>query len=167
MDSLILNYRQVCQMLQQDPKTVKKYHQQENDPLPILEKATNGKAHKYDANAVLEWYSRRRINNLVTTDEGAVIDYERERARLTKAQADAQELKNEIARKEVAPVKMLEWALSEVALMAKNTFESIPLKIKNRVPQLKASEVEIIKREIVKVQNGFANCQIDWDRYGQ
>lgn len=95
--------------------------------------------------------------------EKSDIDFFKARARLIKEQADAQELKNQIMREEVAPVTTLRDALARVCEQVNSILEAIPLKVKNRVPALKAKDVEIIKREIVKAQNAASHSDIDFD----
>lgn len=106
-----INRQQVAYNLGLTVKTVTKYQTRKNDPLPIHENATHGKANKYDPYKVMEWKVRQELQKLDPEDTGEVIDYEKEKARLTKEQADGQEIKNAIARREVAPVPLLEYCL--------------------------------------------------------
>ena len=93
------------------------------------------------------------------------IDYDLERARLTKEQADGQELKNAQARRELAPIDLIEWTLGRFAAQVCPLLEAIPQKVKRRVPSLKSAEVEIIKREIIKAQNMASKITVNVDAY--
>lgn len=90
-------------------------------------------------------------------------ELERERIRLTRAQAENLELKNEIARSEVAPIELLTHAISNGATQIAAILGSAPLNIKRQIPRLTATEIETIKREIVKAQNAAAHITIDFD----
>lgn len=82
------------------------------------------------------------------------IDFER--YRLTKAQADAQELKNEINRQEVVPTDFATFALSSVAAEASGILDSLPLNLLRKHPELSRVQQENIKRELVKAQNALS-----------
>ena len=92
------------------------------------------------------------------------IDKDFEYARKLRADADAQEMKNAVTRRELAPVDLLEWALASIAEQINSILDSIPLKLKKRVPHLKAAELEIAKREIIKAQNAASKSQLPWDQ---
>ncbi len=98
------------------------------------------------------------------TDDPQFIDKEYEHARKLRADADAQEMKNAVTRRELAPVELLEWALASIAEQVNSILDSIPLKLKKRVPHLKAAELEIAKREIIKAQNAASKAQLPWDQ---
>lgn len=116
-------------------------------------------------------YLRASVNGQVKPDtdddlddERERIDTEYERGRKLKAEADAQEMKNAITRREQAPTPLLEWALAKMAEQVSGVLASIPMKIKKRLPHMKTSEVEIIHREIVKCQNAASKSQLPWDQ---
>ena len=89
---------------------------------------------------------------------------EYEKLRLTRAQADAQELKNEIARAEVAPIDLLKCAMRQAVAQACAILDAVPLSIKRRHPQLETLIIESIKRHIVKAMNAIASMELDMDR---
>lgn len=86
-------------------------------------------------------------------DEGS-IDFER--YRLTKAQADGQELKNELARGEVAPVELQSFVLGKCLAESSGILDTLILNIHRKHPELTAVQLENLKREIVKSQNAIA-----------
>lgn len=79
-----------------------------------------------------------------------------ERYRLTKAQADAQELKNEISRQEVVPVDFASFALAKVAAEASGVLDSLPLNLIRKHPELSKLQQENIKRELAKAMNSLS-----------
>lgn len=81
---------------------------------------------------------------------------EYERYRLTKAQADAQELKNEIARQEVVPVGFATFALSKIAAEVSGILDSLPLNLYRKHPELTTIQQENIKRELAKAMNAMS-----------
>ncbi len=107
---------------------------------------------------VIEWKTERTTGNKKNND------LQQERARLAKEQADGQELKNAVLRKELIPVKMLEFALADISEQVSSILESIPLKVKKNLPKLTASEVEIITREIKKAMNAASRTKIDYEK---
>ncbi|MBK8974112.1 MAG: terminase small subunit [Hahellaceae bacterium] len=86
--------------------------------------------------------------------EPGTIDYER--LRLTRAQADNMEIKNQIARAEVAPIDLIEKVISRTASEAVGILDSLPLTIKRKHPELSTQIIESIKRQTVKAMNAIA-----------
>lgn len=95
----------------------------------------------------------------------SVVEAEREKMLLTREQRIGQELKNAQTRRELAPVKLLEWVIGKVGGQISAHLESVPLLVKKRVPRLSASEIEVIKREIIKAQNMASRMTLDLDEY--
>ncbi len=56
---------------------------------------------------------------------------------------------------------ILEAALTNVCIQIKSVLESIPLKVKQRVPSLNSMEIEIIAKEIIKAQNAASDIRLD------
>lgn len=79
------------------------------------------------------------------------IDYER--YRLTKAQADGQELKNEKDRKEVVEVLFSTFFLSKIAAQIAPILDQIPLQIKRKFPDTPEKMIDSIKSEVITGQN--------------
>lgn len=88
-----------------------------------------------------------------------------EKLRLTKAQAEGQEIKNAQLRKELAPVAVIEWVAGKTGSQISALLAALPLQLKKRNPRLTASDIEIVKREIVKAQNAAAQITVDLDEY--
>jgi phage terminase Nu1 subunit (DNA packaging protein) len=92
-----------------------------------------------------------------------VLDLEAERARLVAAQAVKDETENAVRQGELAPVKVLEFAIGDFAGQTLSIFEGIPAKIKRSLPSLRAREVKILERAINEVRNAVASIQIKFD----
>ncbi|MGY2573746.1 terminase small subunit [Vibrio sp. C8] len=89
-------------------------------------------------------------------EEGSL---EYERYRLTKAQADSQELKNQIATQEVVPADFATYALAKVAAEASGVIDSLPLNIIRKHPELTTIQTENIKRELAKALNALSRLE--------
>jgi phage terminase Nu1 subunit (DNA packaging protein) len=83
-------------------------------------------------------------------------DLDFERLRLTRAQADNMEIKNEIARGQSAPIELITLVLSKVSGEAAGEIDSIPLNVRRKHPALNAQVIEDIKRHCVKAQNAVS-----------
>ena len=134
-----LNQQQIAKSL---GITVSAFARWEVEPVARI-----GKQVFYDVRSVLE-------NRLKKADQsGSNGDIEAERLRLTSAQAEGQELKNELAKGKTAPMEIITLSLSTVAGAASGILDSLPLNIKRQHPELSAQMIEAIKRQCVKAQN--------------
>jgi len=70
-------------------------------------------------------------------------------------------LKNAVMRKESAPIAVLETALGRACSQIAATLDSIPVMVKRRCPKLNATDLAIVKEEIIKCQNIAADTTID------
>lgn len=98
--------------------------------------------------------NRSKAQQVETDLSPGTIDYEK--LRLTKAQADNMELKNQIARAEVAPIELIEKVITRASAEAVGLLDSLPLTIKRKHPDLNTQIIESIKRQTVKAQNAIA-----------
>lgn len=64
----------------------------QNRGMPVAVRRSSPEGNLYDSAACIEWRIRERVSETVTISNGQTLDYEAERARLTKAQADKTEL---------------------------------------------------------------------------
>lgn len=95
------------------------------------------------------------------SSEDSELDLVAERARLAKEQADRIALQNEVTRRELAPVHLIEQVLSQAGARVSGILEAIPGMIKRRLPSLSADEVELITREVAKARNIAAAVSLD------
>ncbi|EPU4359349.1 terminase small subunit, partial [Escherichia coli] len=81
---------------------------------------------------------------------------EYERHRLTRAQADAQELKNARDSAEVVETAFCTFVLSRIAGEIASILDGIPLSVQRRFPELENRHVDFLKRDIIKAMNKAA-----------
>ncbi len=116
-----------------------------------------GREKYFDVRSVLDNRLEHKAEQLQPVDseyEEGTMDFER--LRLTRAQADGQEIKNEVARGKTAPVEIITLVLSRIAGEASGELDSLPLNIKRRHPELENQVIESIRRHCVKAQNAIA-----------
>ncbi|PKH62563.1 DNA packaging protein [Shewanella sp. Choline-02u-19] len=83
------------------------------------------------------------------------LDYER--YRLTKAQADGQELKNQKERKEVVEANFCIFVLSRIAAQIAPVLDQIHIRVKRKFPDIPEKTIDAIKAEVIKSQNTAAD----------
>ncbi|MCV5208288.1 DNA-packaging protein, partial [Escherichia coli] len=82
------------------------------------------------------------------------IEYERHR--LTRAQADAQELKNARDSAEVVETAFCTFVLSRIAGEIASILDGLPLSVQRRFPELENRHVDFLKRDIIKAMDKAA-----------
>ena len=109
-------------------------------------------------------YGLRKVIGAFAQDFGEVsggrLDPAQERARLTAAQAEAQERKNQVESGELAPIQIIEDVLNSASIQLVAILEALPKKIKMRSKRITWAELKIIEEEIVKARNTAANIKI-------
>jgi len=114
----------------------------------------------YDCQRFGEWLRRQFRREAGITDDGEVYDYETERARLTKAQADKTELESQELRGEMVRVAEVveEWARQVSAARARSL--SVPTKAAPRA-RTAATDEEAAKVIEVEVLEALQELSID------
>lgn len=84
------------------------------------------------------------------------IDLDQERARLVKAQADMQEMKNEIMEGRYIPTDFGREVLAKVLIQVSGILNALPLTIKRKHPKLEQRIIDSLSEEIVKHSNEAA-----------
>ena len=79
-----------------------------------------------------------------------------ERLRLTAAQAEGQELKNEVTRRRSVPTEFATFVLSRLAAEIGSILDTLPLTLKRRHPDLEVRHIESVQRELAKARNRAA-----------
>lgn len=132
----------------------------QKEGMPVVEVRRGSDGSKYDTAMCIQWRLERLVGTKVAaankteyTQGGGIINKDAEDARLTKERADNLELKNAILRREYAPVTAISSVLSKVCVQIAGVLDSLPLNVKRKVPSLTITDLEIIKREVVKCQN--------------
>lgn len=81
---------------------------------------------------------------------------EQERLRLTAAQAEGQELKNDITKRKSVPAEFATFVLSRLAAEIGSLLDTLPLTLKRRHPDLEVRHIESVQRELAKARNRAA-----------
>ncbi|MDZ7789398.1 MAG: terminase small subunit [Xanthomonadales bacterium] len=161
-DNLITR-NQAARLLGCAGRSLTRYASRDDDPLLPERAGGHGKPTLYDPRTVADWHLRQELAKLQEqAGHDDAIDFHHERARLTRAQAEAQELKNKITRREYARIELLTFAMGNVCSQVSAGLEVLPGKIKRLEPKLSANDIQAIRREIVALQNGLASIDVDW-----
>ena len=86
-----------------------------------------------------------------------------EKSRLDRLRADQVEFDLQIKRGQYAPIEALKYAVGDMASQVKSILDAIPKQIKNSLPSLRAKEIKILERELVKSQNAASKIQVVFD----
>lgn len=79
-----------------------------------------------------------------------------ERLRLTAAQAEGQELKNDITKRKSVPTEVATFVLSRLSAEIGSILDTLPLTLKRRHPDLEVRHIESVQRELAKARNRAA-----------
>lgn len=157
MENFLVNKTKLSQILDVSQQTLTNWQNLKNDPMSVHAKGKNGQANQYSLSAVIQWRIRYEVNKLVTNPNGEVVDYEAERARLTKEQADGQALKNEKIRANLISVSAAIAVFMEISSIATNRLDSARAEIKTKVPGLSDAQYRTINRIYDDARNAIAD----------
>ena len=161
-----VNKKQLADIFGASIRTIQNWQEQ---GMPVLRGGGKGNEVLYDSAAVIKWYAerdaeieneklRREVEELRQASETdlqpGTIEYERHR--LTRAQADAQELKNARDSAEVVETAFCTFVLSRIAGEIASILDGIPLSVQRRFPELENRHVDFLKRDIIKTMNKAA-----------
>ncbi|NJY34966.1 tail fiber protein [Escherichia coli] len=161
-----VNKKQLADIFGASIRTIQNWQEQ---GMPVLRGGGKGNEVLYDSAAVIKWYAerdaeieneklRREVEELRQASEPdlqpGTIEYERHR--LTRAQADAQELKNARDSAEVVETAFCTFVLSRIAGEIASILDGIPLSVQRRFPELENRHVDFLKRDIIKAMNKAA-----------
>lgn len=110
----------------------------------------------YDVRTVLENRLEHQSQKQPAAEDDPAVNIDFERWRLTKAQADAQELKNAKDMAEVVETAFCVFVLSRVAAEIAGILDGIPLSMQRRFPELENRHIEFLKRDVIKAMNKAA-----------
>lgn len=162
-DKELLTRKQVCRALQVTPRTLTRYAKRADDPLEPVEPGGHGKPALYDPADVVEWAIRQELAKLQEeAGHDDFIDYHHEKARLTRAQADREEIRLKEDRRQVARVELLTYAISNFASQAAAIFETLPGRIYRIRPDLSSTDIDEVRAEVVNLQNLVSEIELDW-----
>lgn len=124
------------------------------------------KANSYPLAASIQGYVRfLKEDKTHRGDIDEALDIDRARVRNLNADTTIKQLREEQIRGELVRIEVIEWILSSVSAQISSVLETIPMKVSRRVPGLKATEIEIITREVIKAQNAASAVMVKLDDY--
>ncbi|EEW2535097.1 TPA: terminase small subunit, partial [Escherichia coli] len=158
-----VNKKQLADIFGASIRTIQNWQEQ---GMPVLRGGGKGNEVLYDSAAVIKWYAerdaeieneklRRKVEELRQASETdlqpGTIDYER--YRLTKAQADAQELKN--AREEglVLETELFTYIFQRVAQNISGILVRVPQTLQRKYPDISPAHLDAVKTEIAKASD--------------
>lgn len=163
-----VNKKKLAEIFNVDPRTIERWQSQ---GLSCVSGGSKGVESVFDTAMAIQWYAqreadieneklRKELEDLRAAEESdlqpGTIDYER--YRLTKAQADAQELKN--AREEglVLETELFTYILQRVAQEISGILVRVPLTLQRKYPDISPSHLDVVKTEIAKASNVAAKA---------
>ncbi|MBY5992506.1 terminase small subunit [Ferrimonas balearica] len=108
--------------------------------------------------AVTAFYAEKFENQSRRDDRPSLEDevgtsLEAEKLRLTSAQADAQELKNEQTRRDVVPYAFLTFVLANVSPEVGSILKTLPLNMRRLHPEIPEPAMATLDREVARAAN--------------
>ncbi|EGM3942858.1 terminase small subunit [Escherichia coli] len=158
-----VNKKKLADIFGVDVRTITAWQSQ---GLPLVSGGGKGTESVFDTTAAIQWYAqresdieneklRKEIEDLRAASESELqpgtIDYER--YRLTKAQADAQELKN--AREEglVLETELFTYIFQRVAQNISGILVRVPQTLQRKYPDISPAHLDAVKTEIAKASD--------------
>lgn len=80
-----------------------------------------------------------------------------ERLRLTKEQADAMEMRNEVKRRHLVPVDFMTFAFGRLTSLIGSTLDTVHTKVKRKHPDIEPRHLEAVQREVAVTRNEAAS----------
>lgn len=158
---MIVSKKELCTILEINDQTLTA---REKEGLPCRERGGRGVPSQYSTGDVIKWMLKHeRLKYATDKDATDAIDFHVEQARLTKEKADSQKLKNEIGRREVAPVSLMTTSIARQAASAVAILASLKLTIRRRLPHLKNTDLDIIEMETARARNAIADMELIFD----
>ncbi|KNC10006.1 hypothetical protein AC791_15465 [Klebsiella sp. RIT-PI-d] len=161
-----VNKKQLSDIFGVSVRTVQNWQDQ---GMPVSRGGGKGNEVLYESADAIRWYSerdaaieneklRKEVEELRIAGESdlqpGTIDYER--YRLTRAQADAQELKNAKESAEVVETAFCTFVLSRMAGEIASILDGIPLSVQRRFPELENRHIDFLKKDVIKAMNKAA-----------
>ncbi len=80
-----------------------------------------------------------------------------ERLRLTREQADAQAMRNEVKRRNLVPAEFMTFAISRLVNLIGSTLDTVHTKVKRKHPDIEPRHLEALQREVAVTRNEAAS----------
>lgn len=167
---LLVNARQLAFIFDVSGPKISEWTKQPRNPLPVAARNKGRAGNQFDPQVCVEWYVEHEIrvrlgNRRQANEEGDtenVLNFNAEKTRLTKAQADAKELEVRLRMGELIPITGAIAAVTQVCELIDSSLSSIPAQLQRAAPHLTASDVDVVRKVIAKCQNGIANLDFDF-----
>ena len=156
---MIWNQKQAAYVAGATERTLRTWNGLPNPP-PCVP-GRRGRPAAYPAQEFVAWLIEYRLGQLSGSADAG--DPAAMRARLDKLRGDQVEHDLAIKRGEYAPIQALQYAVGDMAGQIKSIFEGLPKRIKNSMPSLRAREMKILERELVKAGNAIAEIEVKFD----
>ncbi|EFB4599280.1 terminase small subunit [Escherichia coli] len=161
-----VNKKRLAEIFGVDPRKIERWQMQ---GLPHVSGGGKGMEVTFDSAQVIEWYVQREkeieneklrseLDDLRAVGESDLQPgtTEYERYRLTKAQADGQELKNARETGEVIDTGFCMYALSKLAQQISTIMNSLPLTMQRQFPAMTPAMIDGLRRETARACNACA-----------
>lgn len=114
----------------------------------------------YDTRSVLDNRLQHQSGKqqLGDADKDPDLEYKTavERFRLTKEQADAVEMRNEVKRRHLVPVDFMAFAFGRLTSLIGSTLDTVHTKVKRKHPDIEPRHLEAVQREVAVTRNEAA-----------
>jgi phage terminase Nu1 subunit (DNA packaging protein) len=137
---LLVDQKTICAALNTTHQTIKAWMGREIDPLPVQRSGRKGLANKYDLGLCVAWYVRHELGKVAGTDD--VLDYNTERARLTKAQRIHTELQSEVLRGNLIEKGDVVLGVGRLVSAARSRLLSIPMRFAAVAVSMTEAEID-------------------------
>lgn len=170
-----VNKKQLSLIFDVNIRTIQNWQDQ---GMPVASGGGKGNEVLYNTAAVIGWHSdrdaaieneklRKEVDELRRAGESDLqpgsIDYER--YRLTRAQADAQELKNARDKSLVMDTALFTFILQRIAGGISSRLDSTPMTLQRKYPHIHPEHIDAVKTEIALASNQAAAIHEELPRW--
>lgn len=153
----VVSLTDLCEILGVVPMTISRL---EERGFPCIERGSGRNPSKYDTQECIQWLIKHEMRKLTQTPDGQFLNYEEERARLTREQADKVAMENEQRRQRLVDSDDVGMHWGKIISNAKTRLLAIPTKAAPLVLGLKTMPQvrDQLERMIVEVLNELSSA---------
>ena len=138
-----VDQKTICEALDVAPVTIKSWMNRDIDPLPVHRSGRRGIANRYDLGLCVAWLVRQKVGEVTGgADEDGPLDYNLERAKLTKAQRLHTELQSEVLRGNLIPKDDVVAGVGRLVSAARSRLLSIPMRFAAQAVSMTEAEID-------------------------